>query len=49
MINPDLPITKSSEDKLNRGSFANSLANVLIEYSAPYSFSIGLYKEYLRG
>lgn len=49
MINPDLPITKSSEDKLNRGSFANSLANVLIEYSAPYSFSIGLYGEWGSG
>lgn len=30
MISPDLPITKSSEDKLNRESFAESLANVVL-------------------
>lgn len=35
MINPDLPITKSSEDKLNRETFAKSLANVLLQSSFP--------------
>lgn len=33
MISPDLPIMKSSEDKLNRESFAKSLANVIIAIS----------------
>lgn len=43
MISPDLPITKSSDDKLNRQSFAESLANVLLQSSFPTSFTVGLY------
>jgi len=43
MISPDLPITKSSEDKLNRESFAQSLAHVLLQSSFPTSFAVGLY------
>lgn len=43
MISPDLPITKSSDDKLNRQSFAESLANVLLTSSFPTSFTVGLY------
>lgn len=43
MINPDLPITKASEDKLNRKSFAENLAHVLLQSSFPTSFSVGLY------
>lgn len=43
MINPDIPITKSSEDKLNRGSFAESLANVILQSTFPTSFTVGLY------
>ena len=39
MISPDLPITKSSEDKLNRESFAESLANVILQST----FTVGLY------
>lgn len=42
MISPDLPITKSDEDLLNRGSFAQSLAQVLLQYSFSDSFTIGL-------
>ena len=49
MINPDLPISRASEDKLNRSSFAKSLAKVLLDYTAPYSFSIGLYGEWGSG
>lgn len=43
MISPDLPITKSSDDKLNRQSFAESLAHVLLQSSFPTSFTVGLY------
>lgn len=43
MISPDLPITKYEDDTLNRGSFAQSLAQVLRQYSLSCSFSIGLY------
>lgn len=43
MISPDLPITKSSEDKLNRKSFAESLAKVILQFTFPTSFTVGLY------
>lgn len=43
MISPDLPITKFEDDTLNRGSFAQSLAQVLQQYSLSCSFSVGLY------
>ena len=43
MISPDLPITKASEDRLNRASFAKSLANVILQSTFPTSFSVGLY------
>lgn len=43
MISPDLPITKAKDDILNRSSFAENLANVLLEYSSSSSFCIGLY------
>ncbi len=43
MISPDLPITKFEDDTLNRGAFAQSLAQVLQQYSLSCSFSIGLY------
>lgn len=49
MISPDLPISRLSEDKLNRKSFAQSLAKVLLDYSSPFSFSIGLYGEWGSG
>lgn len=49
MISPDLPITKSTEDKLNRGSFAKSLAKTISHYSFPSSFTIGLYGEWGSG
>lgn len=49
MISPDLPITKIEEDALNRGSFAQSLAQVLLQYSFSSSFSIGLYEEWGSG
>ena len=49
MISPDLPITKSEDDTLNRGSFAQSLAQVLLQYSHSSSFSIGLYGEWGSG
>ena len=43
MISPDLPIMKSSEDKLNRESFAKILANVILQSAFPTSFTVGLY------
>lgn len=49
MISPDLPITKSSEDILNRGSFANSLAQAITGYSGSSSFTIGLYGSWGSG
>ena len=49
MINPDLPITKIEEDKLNRRSFAVSLAQTLLQYSFSTSFSVGLYGEWGSG
>ena len=49
MISPDLPITKSTEDKLNRGAFAKSLAKTILQYSFPSSFTIGLYGEWGSG
>lgn len=49
MINPDLPITKSTEDTLNRGAFAKSLAKTILDYSFPSSFAIGLYGEWGSG
>ena len=49
MISPDLPITKSTEDTLNRGSFAKSLAKTISQYSLSSSFAIGLYGEWGSG
>lgn len=49
MVSPDLPITKSQEDKLNRRSFANSLAQTLLRYSFASSLTIGLYGEWGSG
>lgn len=49
MISPDLPITKSTEDRLNRGTFAKSLAKTISHYSFPSSFTIGLYGEWGSG
>ena len=49
MINADLPITKSSEDILNRGSFARSLAETITKQSFPSSFTIGLYGSWGSG
>ena len=43
MISPDLPIKKSSEDRLNRASFAKSLAATVLQCSFPAAFTIGLY------
>lgn len=49
MISTDLPITKSDDDILNRSSFAQNLAKVIIQYSCQSSFSIGLYGEWGSG
>lgn len=49
LISPDLPITKSTEDTLNRGSLAKSLAKTISQYSFSSSFTIGLYGEYGSG
>ena len=49
MINPDLPITKSNEDTLNRSSFAKNLAKTIVQYSFSSSLTIGLYGEWGSG
>ena len=48
----DLPIKKSSDDLLNRKSFANDLGKVLLKHFenfSEYSFSIGLYGKWGSG
>ena len=49
MISPDLPITKSEEDVLNRSNFAKNLAQAVIQCTFPTSFSIGLYGKWGSG
>ena len=49
MISPDLPITKSEEDALNRSNFAKNLAQAVIQCTFPTSFSIGLYGKWGSG
>lgn len=49
MISPDLPITKSEEDALNRSNFAKNLAQAVIRCTFPTSFSIGLYGKWGSG
>lgn len=49
MLNPDLPITKSAEDTLNRSSFAKNLAETILQYSFSSSFTIGLYGKWGSG
>lgn len=49
MFNPDLPIKNSNEDMLNRGSFAESLADTIMQYSFSSSFTIGLYGKWGSG
>lgn len=49
MLCPDLPITKSDDDVLNRGSFAESLAKTIVQYSSPSSLAIGLYGRWGSG
>lgn len=49
MLSSDLPIAKLEEDELNRGSFAESLAKTLVQYSFPSSLTIGLYGEWGSG
>lgn len=43
MLCSDVPIQKAQEDILNRRSFVQSLAEVIVGYDAPESFSIGVY------
>ena len=43
MLCSDVPIQRAQEDILNRKSFAQSLAEVVVGYDAPESFSIGVY------
>ncbi len=49
MISPDLPITKTVDDKLNRSSFARNLAQILLQDSFSSSFTIGIYGEWGSG
>ena len=49
MISPDLPITQKTDDTLNRSSFAQTLAHVMLQYSSSASFTIGLYGEWGSG
>ena len=50
MLNPDLPIMKSEDDMLNRRTFAEMLAQVLIKDPiSSYSFVLGLYGKWGSG
>ena len=49
MISSDLPITKSTDDKLNRAVFAKNLAETVMHHSFPAAFTIGLYGEWGSG
>ena len=49
MLNSDLPIKSSSEDVLNRNSFAENLAKVLLEYNVSEGFAIGIYGKWGSG
>lgn len=49
MLSADEPIKKSEDDKLNRRSFADSLAKTIIQNSFSSSFSIGLYGKWGSG
>jgi len=42
MLNSDVPIKSFDEDVLNRSTFAENLANVLLEYDASESFAVGI-------
>ena len=45
----DTPISCSQEDTLNRASFANQLAQTIMNYDQDNSFNIGLYGEWGSG
>ena len=49
MLSADEPIKKSEDDKLNRRSFAESLAKTIVQNSFSSSFSIGLYGKWGSG
>lgn len=49
MISQDSPISRATDDKLNRSSFAKSLAHTLLNSSFSSSFTIGLYGEWGSG
>lgn len=49
MLYSDLPIDKSSDDLLNRASFAKSLAEAMVKHSSSEAFTIGLYGSWGSG
>ncbi len=49
MLNSDLPIKKIKEDALNRKSFTESLAKIMIDYTVPEGFAIGIYGKWGSG
>lgn len=49
MLNSDLPIKIIEEDALNRSSFSESLAKVMLDYTVPEGFAIGLYGRWGSG
>lgn len=49
MLYSDIPIDKSSDDLLNRTSFAKSLAKAMVKHSSSEAFTIGLYGSWGSG
>lgn len=49
MFNPDLPIERACEDVLNRQGFSKNLAKVMLDYSSPDAFAIGIYGKWGSG
>lgn len=49
MLNADLPIEHGCDDILNRQTFSKNLAKVMLDYSSPDAFAIGLYGKWGSG
>ena len=49
MLNSDLPIKSVADDMLNRASFAENLAQTMLDYTVSDGFAIGLYGKWGSG
>jgi len=49
IFSSDLPIENAKDDALNRGAFAENLAKVMLNYTVPEGFVIGIYGKWGSG